>query len=116
MICELSLRVRAAPRERVYEGVFFEDFAAGVEALRELAQRARARPTSRASPTRQETRMSLALAGAGGVEGPARARCTSARAATATGCLAILGFEGAPSEVARQARARARSWRAAAAG
>ena len=29
VICELSLRVRAAPRERVYEGVFFEDFAAG---------------------------------------------------------------------------------------
>ena len=68
MICELSLRVRAAPRERVYEGVFFEDFAAGVEALRELAQQHAAPDVARLSDE-QETRMSLALAGSGGVKG-----------------------------------------------
>jgi alkyldihydroxyacetonephosphate synthase len=38
VISELALRVREAPRSRVYEGVFFEDFATGVEALREPAQ------------------------------------------------------------------------------
>ncbi len=51
VIDELSLRVRPAPRERIYEGVFFEDFAAGVRGA------ARARPastrcrTSRGCPT-----------------------------------------------------------------
>src|SRR5271167_4261717 len=34
VICELALRVRPAPRERIYEGVFFDSFAAGVQALR----------------------------------------------------------------------------------
>src|SRR3984893_10442505 len=35
---ELSRRVRPAPRERVYEGVFVEDFHSGVQALRALAR------------------------------------------------------------------------------
>src|SRR6185437_10993463 len=38
VISELALRVRPAPRERIYEGVFFESFAAGARALRELIQ------------------------------------------------------------------------------
>ena len=33
VIDELTLRLRPAPRECIYEGVFFTDFAAGVEAL-----------------------------------------------------------------------------------
>jgi len=36
VISELSLRVRAAPSKRIYEGVFFEDFSAGSETLRAL--------------------------------------------------------------------------------
>ena len=38
VIDELSLRVRHAPTERVYEGVFFESFAAGAHAFAQLAQ------------------------------------------------------------------------------
>jgi alkyldihydroxyacetonephosphate synthase len=34
----LALRVRPAPRERIYEGFFFADFSAGLETLRALAQ------------------------------------------------------------------------------
>jgi alkyldihydroxyacetonephosphate synthase len=64
VICELALRVRAAPRERVYEGVFFDGFAAGVEAFRTLAQQ-RVSPDVARLSDEQETRMSLALAGAG---------------------------------------------------
>ena len=48
VICELDLRVREAPASRVYEGVFFEDFATGVAVLRALAQ-GPGGPTSRAS-------------------------------------------------------------------
>ena len=62
VISELALRVRPAPRERIYEGVFFEDFAAGVQALRALA-REHALPDVARLSDEQETRMSLALAG-----------------------------------------------------
>ena len=40
VISELALRVRPAPRERVYEGVFFEDFAAGIFKIDVYAVRA----------------------------------------------------------------------------
>ena len=68
VISELALRVRPAPRERAYEGVFFEDFAAGVQALRALAQEHAAPDVARLSDE-AETRMSLALAGSGGLKG-----------------------------------------------
>ena len=38
VIDEVSLRVRRAPAQRRYEGVMFESFAAGVQALRAMAQ------------------------------------------------------------------------------
>src|SRR5262245_34777843 len=60
VISELSLRVRPAPREQIYEGVFFESFAAGAEALRALVQRGAAPEVARLSDE-AETRMSLAL-------------------------------------------------------
>jgi alkyldihydroxyacetonephosphate synthase len=98
VIDELTLRVRAAPRERVYEGVFFADFAAGVEALRELAQQ-RACPDVARLSDEAETRMSLALAGVGGVKGRLGRAYIGLRG-YGEGCLAILGFEGEPEEVA----------------
>jgi alkyldihydroxyacetonephosphate synthase len=105
VIDELSLRVRRAPVERVYEGVFFESFSAGAHALRELAQLHAAPDVARLSDE-QETRMSLALAGSGGVKGRLGRVYLGARG-YAGGCLSILGFEGAPEEVhARRARAR----------
>jgi alkyldihydroxyacetonephosphate synthase len=98
VIDELTLRVRPAPRERVYEGVFFADFAAGVETLRELAQQ-RACPDVARLSDEAETRMSLALAGDGGVKGRLGRAYIGLRG-YGEGCLAILGFEGEAQEVA----------------
>ncbi len=50
VICELALRVRPAPRERVYEGVFFEDFAAGVRGAAGARPAACPRPRWRGCP------------------------------------------------------------------
>jgi alkyldihydroxyacetonephosphate synthase len=105
VIYELSLQVCPAPAHRHYEGVFFEDFASGAEALRGLAQRHAAPDVARLSDA-AETRMSLALAGSGGVKGRAGRLYLSTRG-YARGCLAIFGFEGEAEEVAaRRRRAR----------
>ncbi|HLH13961.1 MAG TPA: FAD-binding oxidoreductase, partial [Solirubrobacteraceae bacterium] len=92
VISELSLRVRAAPRERSFEGVFFADFASGCEALRALAREHALPPVARLSDE-QETRVSLALAGLGAVKGRALRAYLGARGYR-DGCLAIFGFEG----------------------
>ncbi len=106
VISEVSLRVREAPRERVYEGLFFEDFAAGVETLRALSQQHATPDVARLSDE-QETRMSLALAGSGGLKGRLGRLYLGARGYR-EGCLAILGFEGSREEVAfRRKRALA---------
>jgi alkyldihydroxyacetonephosphate synthase len=102
VISELSLRVRPAPRERIYDGVFFEDFAAGEQALRALAREHVLPDVARVSDE-QETRMSLALAGAGSVKGRAGRAYLGLRG-YGGGCLAILGFEGAPEDVAFRRR------------
>jgi alkyldihydroxyacetonephosphate synthase len=101
VISEISLRVRPAPRERVYEGVFFEDFAAGSQTLRSLA-REHALPDVARVSDEEETRMSLALAG-GGVKGRLGRAYIGARG-YGKGCLAILGYEGAPEDVATRRR------------
>src|SRR6202011_2227382 len=67
VISELSLRVRSAPQQRSYEGVFFESFAAGAEVLRALAQQHATPDVARLSD-QAETRMSLALAGTGALK------------------------------------------------
>jgi alkyldihydroxyacetonephosphate synthase len=104
IISEVSLRVRAAPREKRYEGVFFQDFATGVEALRQLA-REHALPDVARLSDESETRMSLALAGSDGVKSRLGALYLGARGYS-EGCLAILGFEGSPEDV-EQRRKRA---------
>ncbi len=96
VIEELSLRVRGAPAERIYEGVFFESFAAGAQAFRELAQAGVAPDVARLSDE-AETRTSLALAGTGGAKGRLGRAYLSARGYSG-GCLAILGFEGGARE------------------
>jgi alkyldihydroxyacetonephosphate synthase len=104
VIDELTPRVRYAPAERIYEGVFFEDFEAGVHALRELSQRHCTPDVARLSDER-ETRMSLALAGSGGARGQIGRAYLGVRGYRG-GCLAILGFEGDREEVGvRRARA-----------
>jgi alkyldihydroxyacetonephosphate synthase len=102
VISELALRVRPAPQERVYEGVFFEDFNAGREALRTLA-REHALPDVARMSDEQETRMSLALAGSGGVKGRLGRAYLDLRGYS-NGCLAILGFEGSTDELSCRRR------------
>jgi alkyldihydroxyacetonephosphate synthase len=100
VITELSLRVRPAPRERIYEGVFFADFAAGAHTLRALSHEHVLPDVARLSDE-AETRMSLALAGSGGLKGRLGRAYVSARGYR-DGCLAILGFEGTPEDVAHR--------------
>jgi alkyldihydroxyacetonephosphate synthase len=104
VISELALRVRKAPQERIYEGAFFEDFTAGEQTLRALAAEHCLPDVARVSDE-AETRMSLALAGSGGLKGRLGRAYIGARGYR-DGCLAILGFEGTPDDVAfRRARA-----------
>ncbi len=107
VIHELDLRVRPAPQAAHYEGVFFEDFRAGVEALRAMAQEHTAPAVARLSDE-AETRLTLAQASAG-AEGWSALKGRLGQAYLGlrgyrTGCLAILGFEGAPEEVERRRR------------
>jgi alkyldihydroxyacetonephosphate synthase len=98
VIHELTLRVRPTPALSRYEGVFFTDFEAGAVALRALAQEELA-PTLARLSDEAETRMSLALAGSGGLKGRAGRAYLGARGYGA-GCLAIIGFEGSERELA----------------
>jgi alkyldihydroxyacetonephosphate synthase len=103
VIHELTLRVREAPEHSRYEGVFFEDFASGAAALRELAQERIAPSVARLSDE-NETRTSLALAGAGGLKRRIGRAYIGARGYGA-GCLAILGFEGSERSVGDRRKA-----------
>jgi alkyldihydroxyacetonephosphate synthase len=108
VIDEVSLRVRRAPAERRYEGVMFESFAAGVQALRAMAQEHATPEVARLSDE-AETRMSMTLAGSGGLKGRLGRAYLGARGygdARTQRCIAILGFEGEEDEVKRR-RARA---------
>lgn len=115
VITTVSLRVRRAPAERRYEGVMFESFAAGVQALRAMAQEHAMPEVARLSDA-AETRMSMALAGGGGVKGRlgraylgARGRGDRSKIGQQTErCIAILGFEGDAREV-KSRRGRAMS-------
>jgi alkyldihydroxyacetonephosphate synthase len=100
VITELALRVRRAPAVALYEGVFFESFAAGTQALRALAQEHAGADVARLSDER-ETNMSLALAGKGGVKGRLGRAYLGLRG-LGDGCLAILGFEGEAESVERR--------------
>ncbi len=110
VIDEVSLRVRDAPARRRYEGVMFEDFAAGVQALRAMAQEHAMPEVARLSDA-AETRMSMALAGAGGVKGRlGRAYLEHARARRP--------IEDRPAGcggASRSSASRARRWRSRAA-
>jgi alkyldihydroxyacetonephosphate synthase len=97
---QVSLRVRAAASEHLYEGAFFTSFHAGVEAMRELVQHGLAPDVARLSDE-SETSASLALAGRGGAKGVLGRAYVRARG-YANGCLAILGFEGRGGDAGRR--------------
>ena len=110
VIDEVSLRVRKRPEEMIYEGVLFESFDGGLQALRGLAQEHATPEVARLSDPR-ETWLSLELAGGGGVKGRLGRAYLDLRGygqAAEGRCLAILGFEGDREEVRiRRRRAKA---------
>ena len=106
VISEVTVRVRPAPRVRRYEGWIAPDFASGCELLRALAQ-ADALPDVARLSDESETRVSLGLSGASGVQRAALGAYLRLRR-RAGGCLVICGWEGERDAVERR---RARSLR-----
>ena len=105
VITDVTLRVRPRPAQQRYDAYSLPGFAAGTEALRELEQSGAAPDVARLSDE-PETRISLAL---GSRPAATRALRTYVRArGQRAGCLAILGFDGDPGQVARR-RSRARA-------
>jgi len=99
IITDVTLRVRPRPARRHFEAWSLPGFAAGCEALRELEQAGAAPDVARLSDE-DETRLSLVLA-----SHPAATRLLRAYLGArghGHGCLAILGFDGEPSQIARR--------------
>ena len=104
-ITSVGLRVVPLPAARHYEGWILRSFDDGTEALRTLVHAGLAPDVARLSDE-AETRMTLALAGAGAA-GKARAALVRGR------CGLICGWEGAPSAITARRRAAARILRGA---
>ena len=88
VITSLTVAVRPAPEERVYEGWRFASFAAGAEVLRALVQDG-PRPTVLRLSDEAETAVNLT-------------RPSEVGGASRGGALAIVGYEGEAREVARR--------------
>ncbi|MDF3289786.1 FAD-binding oxidoreductase [Streptomyces silvisoli] len=96
VITSVTVRVRPKPRTKVYEGWRFASFAAGQAALRALAQDGPLPTVLRLS---DETETLIGLADPEAIGGGLD---------SASGCLAIAGYEGTPAETAdRRDRAHA---------
>lgn len=104
VITDVTLEVRPRPAERRYEGLFFESFAAGAEAMRDAVQDDAGPDVARLSDE-DETRLTMALAGDGGLKGALGRRYLQMRG-YAGGCLAIVGWEASAEALPRR---RARS-------
>jgi alkyldihydroxyacetonephosphate synthase len=100
VIINVTCRVRPAPRTRVYEGWVAQDFEAGREIVRDLAQRHEAPDLLRLSDE-EETRVSLELAGTEGFRKRALDTYLSLRRRRG-GCLLICGWEGERDSVSRR--------------
>lgn len=112
VITDATLRLRRRPPAQRYEGWMAPSFAAGAEALRELAQSGAAPDVARLSDA-DETRFSLIASGAlGGTGGELLRRYLRARGIEG-GCLAILGWLDEPERLARRRAAAAEALRAA---
>jgi alkyldihydroxyacetonephosphate synthase len=85
VITALTLQIRPAPAERVYEGWRFDTFAAGLEAIRALAQDG-PRPTVLRLSDEAETALNLTKPGEPATAGGG-------------GALAIVGYEGSADDV-----------------
>lgn len=100
VITEVSCRVRPAPERRLYEGWIASDFTAGSEIIRDLAQSHEAPDVLRLSDE-EETRISLAMSGAEGLQKRALDAYLALRRRRG-GCLMICGWEGEPGSVRRR--------------
>jgi alkyldihydroxyacetonephosphate synthase len=103
VVTEVTVRVRPLPAVRRHEGVFFRSWAEGLDALRALEQEGVAPDVARLSDP-DETRVSMVLAGSGGLRGRAGRAVLRARG-YGTGCLAILGWDGTQEQVRSRRRA-----------
>jgi alkyldihydroxyacetonephosphate synthase len=106
VITEVGVRVRPAPRIRRYEAWMAPDFESGTEAARALAQSETLPDVIRLSD-REETRLSLAMAGTEGVARRAFDAYLRVRK-RADGCIMIAGWEGERESVARRRSLAAR--------
>jgi len=100
VITEVTVRVRELPAEKVYEAWRFESFAAGAAAMRHLAQTDRLPQVIRLSDE-PETAINLASQTEVG-----QTPVGQSEADAATGCLMVVGHEGA-SVAARRAEVAA---------
>jgi alkyldihydroxyacetonephosphate synthase len=105
VLCDLTLRVRPLPEARRYEGWSFPSFEEGVAAFKRMEQEGRAADVARLSDE-EETRLTITLASSGSLADRAGKAYLRMRG-HGSGCIAILGFEGDPSEVNRRSQATA---------
>lgn len=100
VIPEVTVRVRPKPRQRRYEAWIAEDFEAGGEIVRALAQGPGLPEIIRVSDE-EETEVSLALSGPRGLAGSLLNGYLGLRGKRG-GCLVIVGLEGDEEGVARR--------------
>jgi alkyldihydroxyacetonephosphate synthase len=100
VIPDVTVRVRAAPRQRRYEAWMAEGFEAGTEIVRALAQGPGLPDVTRVSDE-EETEVSLALSGPRGLAGSLFGSYLGLRRRR-RGALIIVGFEGEEESVARR--------------
>ncbi len=100
VIPDVTVRVRPVPRQRRYEAWIAEDFEAGAEIVRGLAQGPGLPDVIRVSDE-EETEVSLALSGPRGVAGSLFGGYLGLRRRR-NGCLIVVGLEGEEESVARR--------------
>ncbi len=110
VIPDVTVRVRPAPRTRRYEGWMAENFEAGAEIVRAMAQGSGLPDVIRVSDE-EETEGSLALSGPRGVAGALFNGYLGLRRRR-SGCLLVVGLEGEEESVARRRALAARALRA----
>jgi len=92
VITDVGVRVRPTPATRLYEGWFAPGFAEGIEIVRSLAQGGAVPDVVRLSD-REETEVSLAMAGLQGIRKAGLERYLKLRRRE-HGCMLIVGWEG----------------------
>jgi alkyldihydroxyacetonephosphate synthase len=110
LIPEVTVRVRPAPEARRYEAWIAEDFEAGAEIVRALAQGPGLPDVIRVSDE-EETEVSLALSGPRGTAAALFDRYLGLRRRRG-GCLMVVGHEGDREAVARRRALAVRGLRA----